>query len=613
MSPAAVDPSRPVVPAAAGTHDPGPRDTAAFRVWAPAASTVEIRTRRASSAPEHAEVARMTAEDDGWFSLPGVPAAAGDRYAFRLDGDGPWLPDPRSLLQPEGVHADSEVVDLDHLPRDASWKGMDLRGRVLYELHVGTFTAGPDGAGGTFDSAIERLDDLVALGIDAVEVMPVAAFPGRRGWGYDGVDLYATHETYGGPEAFARFVTAAHERGLGVILDVVYNHLGPAGNYLGAFGPYFTQTHETPWGSAVNLDAPGSAEVRAFVLGNARQWLVDLGIDGLRLDAVHELQDDSGRHLLAELSDAVASWSAALGRPLTLIAESDRNDPVTVTPTDAGGLGMDMQWADDIHHAVHAWITGERDGYYADFGSAETLAKTLTRIFEHDGTYSSFRGSVWGAPVDPATDLYDAHAFVAFLQDHDQVGNRAAGDRIHEALTPAELAAGAALVLCGATTPMLFAGEEWAASTPFAYVTDHDEELGRLVTEGRTEEFARMGWGADVPDPQAPATFERSILDWDERTRGDHAAVLAWYRDLLRLRRAEPELRDGAFSSVALEVLAQDTVVLWRGRIGVLSHRGTGHVSYDLDGLEVLASFRDAPDPERVELSGPGAVVFRRL
>lgn len=600
------------VPAVPGTHDPGPRTTSRHAVWAPDADRVEIRVRAPGADTPDAHA--MSRGAGGWWSLPDRPARPGERYAFRLNGDGPWLPDPRSLLQPEGVHGASEVVDVGTLARHEGWAGIDLRGRTLYELHVGTFTPGPDGSGGTFDSAIERLDDLVALGVDAVEVMPVAAFPGDRGWGYDGVDLYATHIAYGGPEAFARFIAAAHGRGLGVVLDVVYNHLGPDGNYLGAFGPYFTDAHHTPWGSAVNLDTDGSDQVRAFLLGNARQWLLDFELDGLRLDAVHELRDDSPRHVLAELSDAVAAWSDTIGRPLTLIAESDLNDPRMVTPTARGGLGMDMQWADDIHHAVHAWVTGEREGYYGDFGSAATLAKTLTRVFEHDGTYSSFRDRTWGAPVDRETSAYDAHSFVAFLQDHDQVGNRAAGDRIDGTVSPGRHAAATALILCGAATAMLFQGEEWGASTPFAYFTDHDEELGALVTAGRTEEFAKMSWADPVPDPQAVSTFRDSMLDWDERTRGDHARLLDWYTQLLHLVRREGALCDRSLAAVEVDVLSEETVVLRRGGISVLAHRGAARLELETavgPVTEILASFDLDTTGDRPALAGPGAVVVR--
>ncbi|MDO5663439.1 MAG: malto-oligosyltrehalose trehalohydrolase [Brachybacterium sp.] len=595
---------------------PAARDYRAYEVWAPHATTVEIRLGGHGDATEQAHALAADPDGSGWFRLDGVPAVPGTRYAYRLDGDGPWLPDPRSLAQPDGVHAASEVVDPGALAAlvDDDWQGKDLRGSVLYEMHVGTFTAGPDGRGGTFDSAIERLDALVDLGVDAVEVMPVAAFPGRRGWGYDGVNLYATHEAYGGPEAFARFIAAAHARGLGVVLDVVYNHLGPDGNYLAMFGPYFTDAHHTPWGSAVNLDAPGSEHVRTFILGAVRQWLVDFHLDGLRLDAVHELQDDSQTHLLAEMADAVTAMESDISRPLLLIAESDRNDPVTVTPTSRGGLGMDMQWADDIHHAVHAWVTGERAGYYVDFGSARVLARTLTRMFEHDGTFSTFRDRIWGAPVDPASTAYDGHSFVAFLQNHDQIGNRAAGDRIHASLSPGQQAAAASLILLGAATPMLFQGEEWAASTPFTYFTDHEEELGRLVTAGRTEEFAQMDWADAVPDPQADSTFTASILDWSEREQDPHTRMLTWYRTLIGLRHAEPDLADPDLRSTAVDILGEETVVLRRGTISVLAHRGEDAV--EVTGAlgatgEVLVAFGTEGSGEQLRLAGPGAVVVR--
>ena len=580
-----------------------------YRVWAPSADAVAIRV--------DGTVHTMAPAGEGWFELSDPAPVAGARYAFRLDDGELWLPDPRSLSQPGGVHAASEVVDAQALAPSPGWEGRDLRGAVLYELHVGTFAPGPDGAGGTLDTAIERLDALVELGVDAVELMPLATFPGERGWGYDGVGLYAVHSAYGGPEALARFVHAAHDRGLAVVLDVVHNHLGPSGNYLGMFGPYFTDRHETPWGEAVNLDQPGSRQVRDFLLGSARQWLVELGLDGLRLDAVHELKDDSSPHVLAELAGAVAAWQEETGRPLALIAESDRNQPATVTPTGAGGLGMDMQWADDVHHAVHAWATGERAGYYADFGDADVLAAVLPGIFLHAGTYSSFRGRVWGAPVDPASPDYDGHSFVTFLQDHDQVGNRAAGDRIHHSISPGAHAAAIALILLGPGTPMLFQGEEWAASTPFAFFTDHDDELGPLVSAGRAEEFAAMGWAAEVPDPQQRSTFVGSQLRWEERAEGEHGRMLEWYRELIALRRAHQALRSGDLAATRVEVLAEETVLMHRGELSVLAHLGPGALAAAdgrvLHAEEVLGSFgplRHGQDGG-VHLDGAGAAVLR--
>ncbi|GAA1486182.1 malto-oligosyltrehalose trehalohydrolase [Brachybacterium fresconis] len=590
------------------TPSPGPvapRSYDRYEVWAPQAGAVAVRVDGVARAMQRGE--------GGWFTLDGVTAVPGARYSFRLDEDPTWLPDPRSLRQIDGVHGESAVVDPRALREETAWAGRDLRGQVLYELHVGTFTAGSDGRGGTFDSAIERLDDLVDLGVDAVELMPIATFPGDRGWGYEGVGLYAAHEAYGGPAALARFVAAAHRRGLAVVLDVVHNHLGPAGNYLGRFGPYFTDRHETPWGEAVNLDQPASRPVRDFLLGSARQWLVDVGLDGLRLDAVHELHDDSEQHFLAELAEAVSAWEVETGRPLTLIAESDRNDPATVTPTAAGGLGMDLQWADDVHHGVHAWITGERAGYYADFGSAETLSTVLTRIFWHAGTYSSFRGSVWGAPVDPGSEHYDGHSFVTFLQDHDQVGNRAAGDRIHHGLSPAQHAAACALILLGPGTPMLFQGEEWATSAPFAFFTDHDAELGELVTAGRVAEFAEMGWAEAVPDPQARSTFSASILPWAERSEDDHARMLRWYRTLIALRREHPALADGDLRAVRVEILAEGSVLLRRGDLAVLAHRGPGPLPRAPRAREVLAAFgpvRQGPDGT-VRMADAAAAILR--
>ena len=595
-------PAPPIPPTPLGDRD-------RYRVWAPSARAVRIRI----DGVEHP----MDAAGGGWFELADPAPVPGARYAFRLDDAEPWLPDPRSLSQPDGVHGASEVVDPAALAPSGRWPGRDLRGAVLYELHVGTFAPGPDGAGGTLDSAIEHLDELVDLGVDAVELMPLATFPGERGWGYDGVGLYAVHAAYGGPAALARFVRAAHDRGLAVVLDVVHNHLGPSGNYLGRFGPYFTAEHETPWGEAVNLDQPGSRQVRDFLLGSARQWLVELGLDGLRLDAVHELKDDSSPHLLAELADAVGAWEEETGRPLALIAESDRNQPSTVTPTAAGGLGMDMQWADDVHHAVHAWITGERTGYYGDFGDTEVLARVLPGIFLHAGTWSSFRGQVWGAPVDPSSPDYDGHSFVTFLQDHDQVGNRAAGDRIHHGIAPGAHAAAIALILLGPGTPMLFQGEEWAASTPFAFFTDHDEELGPLVSAGRVEEFAAMGWAEEVPDPQARATFVGSQLRWQERTEGEHARMLQWYRELIALRRAHAELGAGDLAATGVEVLCEDAVLMRRGELAVLAHRGPNALVLEagrvLRASELLAGF-GAPghgEDGTVRLDGPGAAVLR--
>jgi len=489
--------------------------------------------------------------DDGWWTVNVPDAGHGTDYAFAIDG-GPARPDPRSPWQPDGVHGPSRVFDTGlHQWTDHSWQdsgGRSSLGAVFYELHVGTFT--PDG---TLDAAIERLDHLVDLGVDMIELLPVAEFPGERGWGYDGVNLYAVHHAYGGPAALQRFVAAAHARGLGVCLDVVYNHLGPDGNYLRAFGPYFTGTHDTPWGEAVNLDAEGSPEVRRWIIDNALRWFAEFQIDCLRLDAVHALVDDSPRHLLMELSDEVAALAGRLQRPLGLVAESDLNNPTMIEPTAVGGMGMTAQWDDDVHHALHALLTGERQGYYGDFGSTSVLARVLTEAFRHAGDYSSFRGAHWGHPIDPAR--HTGHRFVTALQNHDQIGNRATGDRLTATLSCGRLAAGAALLLTSAFTPMLFMGEEWGASTPWQFFTSYDNpELAEAVRKGRRAEFAGHGWRADeVPDPQDPATRDRSVLNWSEPEKPDHASLLRWYRDLISLRRTEPALRVDDLRQVRVE------------------------------------------------------------
>ncbi len=529
-----------------------------FRIWAPHATrdvTLELGSRTIP----------MRSRDAGWWEAP-EPRIPGDRYAVRIDG-GPPLPDPRSLSQPDGPHGRSEVIDLQrHQWGDDRWPGADLHGAVLYELHLGTFTAKGD-----CDAAIDRMDHLAALGVTMIEIMPVAAFPGSRGWGYDGVCPYAVHAAYGGAEGLQRLVDACHRRDIAVCLDVVYNHLGPSGNYLGEFGPYFTDRYATPWGAAVNLDGPGSDEVRRYFLDNARMWLRDFHIDALRLDAVHELHDGRALTFLEELASEVDALSGELGRPLTLIAESDRNDPATVTDRSSGGIGLRAQWADDVHHSVHTLLTGETQGYYVDFAGF-ALGKTWHTPFFHDGTWSSFRGRHHGRPVDATRTPGDR--FVASLQTHDQVGNRAAGDRLSNLVPAGRLACAAAILLTSPYTPMLFMGEEWGASTPWKYFTDHQEpELARAVSEGRRAEFAEHGLGSDVTDPQDPVALTDSVLDWDEIDAGPHAALLHWYRTLIALRRQTPDLHDGDLSGASAE-LTEGVLRLQRGDHIVLANLG---------------------------------------
>lgn len=494
-----------------------------FSVWAPRAETVEL-VLATGAKPMHRG-------DRGWWSLE-AEAAPGSRYQFRVDGNGPF-PDPRSPWQPDGVHGPSMTVDHAAFPwRDADFAPPPLAAAVIYELHVGTFTRE-----GTYAAAATRLEHLRDLGITHVELLPLASFPGQRGWGYDGVAIYAPHPAYGAPDDLKALIQRAHDLGLAVLLDVVYNHFGPDGNYLGAYGPYFTDHVKTPWGDAVNFDRSHSDEVRAFFVENALMWLRDYHFDGLRLDAVHAIWDESAKHFLEQLAGRVAELSATTGRPRVLIAESDLNNPRFVHPISRGGYGLDAHWEDDFHHALHAFLTGERSGYYADFGSLAQIAKALQQAYVFDGQYSPYRFRSHGRPpVEVRPDQ-----LVVFAQNHDQIGNRALGERLSHLVDVERTKAAAALVLLSPFVPMLFQGEEWAASTPFQYFTDHHAELGRLVTEGRRREFASFAWSADeVPDPQAKETFERSKLRWEELGEDSHREILEWHRDLIALRREIP-------------------------------------------------------------------------
>jgi maltooligosyltrehalose trehalohydrolase len=509
----------------------------------------------------------MQSDADGWWVVD-AEVKPGQDYGFVLDDDDTVLPDPSSRWQPDGVHEPSRWYDDSaHAWQDGSWTGRGLPGAVIYELHVGTFTAA-----GTFDGAIEHLPHLVDLGITHVELMPVNAFSGAWGWGYDGVGWYATHEPYGGPDGLKRFVDAAHAHGVAVLLDVVYNHLGPSGNYLTRFGPYFNYG-SNDWGERINLDGLDSPPVRRFIIDNALMWLSEFHIDGLRLDAVHALRDTSAPHLLDELAHDVDALSARLGKPLPLIAESDLNDPTMVNPLTAGGRGMDGQWDDDVHHAMHALVTGERQGYYVDFGSLEVLAKVLTSAFLHDGTYSTFREHMHGRPVDRY--LLPGYRLVVSLQNHDQVGNRAVGDRLPELAPPALQRIAAVLLLTSPFTPMLFMGEEWAASTRWPYFTSHVEPELAAVGEHRREEFARFGWDTEqMIDPQDPRAFHEAVLRWDEVAQPAHRQMLQLYRALIGLRSAEPDLADPQLDLVEV---GYDEDARW-----LLIRRGSLYVAVNL-------------------------------
>jgi maltooligosyltrehalose trehalohydrolase len=514
----------------------------------------------------------------------------GDDYGFVLNDDPQAWPDPRSQWQPNGVHGLSRVYDQTAFRwRDQFWQGPPLTGAIIYEMHIGTFTHD-----GTFDSAISKLHELALLGVTHIEVMPVASFAGNRGWGYDGVALFAVTENYGGPDALKRFVDACHAAGLAVLLDVVYNHFGPVGNYTGKYGPYVTNRHVTPWGDAINFEEAGSDQVRRFFCDNALMWMRDFHFDGLRLDAVHEFMDRSALHFMEQLSTEVDIASATLGRRLVLIAESDLNDPRIVTPREAGGYGMDAQWSDDFHHALFTLLHCEEGGtgYYDDFGSLDKLVKSLTEIFVYDGVYSKFRKRVHGRPVVGLS----AHHFIGFIQNHDQIGNRATGDRLGHIVGMDKAKVAAGIVLTSPFIPMIFQGEEFAASTPFQYFADHeDEEMAKLVSAGRKKEFAAFGWNEDaIPNPEDIETFRRSKLNWDEVHEGDHANMLDWFTKLIHIRRASPSLNDGDTHRTKIQFdAATNWLKMDRGLVQVLTNLGSKPAEFPVpEGYRVLAQSR---------------------
>lgn len=542
-----------------------------LRVWAPSARNVEVQLER--------ERLPMAKVDNGYWEASSPDLEPGSDYRFVLDGQKP-LPDPRSAFQPSGVHGASRLIDHSSFDwHDQNWNAPALSSGIIYELHVGTFTAE-----GTFDAVTEHLDHLLEVGITHVELMPVGEFSGNRGWGYDSVDLFAPHHAYGGPDGLKRLVDACHQRRLAVLLDVVYNHFGPEGNYLPQFGPYLTSHFKTPWGGAINFGDRGSDEVRRFFCDNALEWLRDYHFDGLRLDAVHSIVDTSAMHILEQLAAEVAELEKSLGRRLVLIAESDLNDPRIILPAELGGYNIHVQWSDDFHHALHSILTGEVSSYYADFGRIEDLAKALKQAFVYDGQYSRFRGRRHGRRP---TGL-SGHKFLGFLQNHDQVANGASGDRSSRLMSTGLLRIGAALVLTAPFIPMLFQGEEWGASSPFIYFTGHEnDDLGRAVTEGRKKELMAAGWKLeDIPDPQALDSFTRSKLDWRELDHEPHKSILQWHRDLIHLRKHHAELNDGNLAKLRVDY---DEQARW-----LLMTRGS---------IRVACNF--AAEPRRIAVEAP--------
>jgi maltooligosyltrehalose trehalohydrolase len=609
-------------------------DDTHFRVWAPPWDSVELVLETPGRPRMTYPLKRAT---DGTFDRRVSGIGAGDRYRYRLDGRGPY-PDPVSRFQPEGVHGPSQVVDARRFEwSDAGWGGVRLETLILYELHVGTFTPAASFAGVT-----ERLPYLRDLGVTAIELMPVGDFPGQRNWGYDGVCLFAPARCYGTPDDLRRLVDRAHHLGLGVVLDVVYNHFGPDGAYLRTFSPwYFSRRHQTPWGEAINLDGEHSPMVRAFLIENALHWIYEYHVDGLRLDATHALVDDGARHFLAELADRVRA--TVRDRHVLLIAEDHRN---LARPHADGGWGLDAVWADDFHHQLRRGLAGDHEGYYRDYtGSVADLATTLRRGWFFCGQHSVHLQRPRG--TDPA-GLAPAQ-FIICLQNHDQVGNRALGERLHHEVDLAAYRAAVVLLLCAPETPLLFMGQEWAASTPFLYFTDHNFELGKLVTEGRRREFESFSaFSAPaarrrIPDPQEPGTFVASQLNWTEQIQPPHAAVLRLHAALLALRRREPALQAPPWTAVDVMAVADEALLLRRTGgnsllLIVVRLRGAGPVPLphfaraegagsELEEAwhEVLSTEdpRFSPDPMPVQVdrlgstpcvhfARPGAVVLRR-
>ncbi len=576
-----------------------------FKIWAPIPKRVSLKLGER-------EYPMVGPDDKGYWKADIGDANAGDDYGFLLDDDQTAYPDPRSLWQPKGVHGMSRVYDQHAFHwDDAMWQGPPLTGAVIYEMHIGTFT--PEG---TFDSAIGRLKYLYDLGISNVQVIQVDEAAGNRGWGYDGVALFASSSCYGGPDAFKRFVNACHVQGIGVILDVVYNHFGPVGNYTGKYGNYTTKKHQTPWGDAVNLEDQGSDEVRSFFIDNALMWMRDFHVDGLRLDAVHELMDRSAVHFLEQLSARVTNLSATVGRRLSLIAESDLNNPTIVRPIEANGFGMDAQWSDDFHHALFTLLHVESDqtkGYYSDFGEFECLAKSLKDMFVYDGVYSEYRQRKHGRPVDSLS----AHHFIGFIQNHDQVGNRATGDRLEHIVGVPRTKMALGIVLTAPFVPMLFQGEEFAASTPFLYFADHeDPEMAKLVAEGRKKEFAAFGWDeAQIPNPEDLSTFTNSRLNWAEVEEPMHADMFQWTARLIQIRRNSISLNDGDRGHLKVHFNEEDKWLrMDRNLVSVFANLGAAPASFRVskDYELLLASIADSTfiEDEHVTIPPDGFAIL---
>jgi maltooligosyltrehalose trehalohydrolase len=569
-----------------------------FTVWAPASPRVTLILNE----PVRLEI-EMQRESGGYFTAAAEGVAEGARYCFRLGG-GAERPDPASRFQPDGPHTPSQVVSREFDWQSEDWNGLRLEQYVMYEVHIGTFTSE-----GTFDAAIAQLPRLVELGVTALEIMPVSQFPGSRNWGYDGVHPYAVQNSYGGPDGLKRLVDACHRHGLAVVLDVVYNHLGPEGNYLAEFGPYFTGRYRTPWGLAINFDGPDSDEVRRFFIENALYWVTEFRIDALRLDAVHAITDGSAVPFLEELGEAVHRQAKALGRAIWLFPESDANDSRLIRPRPAGGYGLDAQWTDGFHHALRALLTGENSGYYADYGGFGQVVKAYRDGYVYTGEYSRFRRRRHGR----STAGLDSRQFIVFSQNHDQVGNRMLGERL-TALTDFEtLKLLAAAVVLSPFTPLLFMGEEYGETAPFQYFVSHsDPGLVEAVRRGRREEFSAFAWQGECPDPQAEATFLRSKIAPELRRTGRHAALNGFYTELLRLRRTVPALGASGWNEMELTALENEQILIFQRRYGgqaalVILNFDVSARSLTIAALCAGGNWRLALDSAAARWNGPGA------
>lgn len=530
------------------------RDRTRFLVWAPFADRVEVRI-----VEPRERIIPLDRDERGYFEKTVDGAPAGSLYYYHLDGDSEY-PDPASRFQPRGVDGPSQVVDPDFPWDDTQWEGLPLKDYIIYELHIGTFT--PEG---TFDAITDHLNGIIELGITAVELMPVAQFPGSRNWGYDGVYPFAVQESYGGPDALKRFVNTCHRKGLAVILDVVYNHLGPEGNHLSEFGPYFTDRYRTPWGNAINFDVAYSDDVRRFFIENALYWITEFHIDALRLDALHAIIDISAYGFIEELAASVHELAKKLNHHLYLIGESTSNDFRLVRPPENGGYGLDAQWNDDFHHALHTLLTGENTGYYQDFGTIQQMAKAYREGFVYSGEYSPYRKHQHGTS---SKDI-PAHRLVVFSQNHDQVGNRARGERLSQLVSLESLKLAAGVIILSPFLPLVFMGEEYCEMAPFSYFISHsDPALVEAVRKGRREEFNAFNWQGEIADPQDKAAFLSARLNHELRNKGQHKVLYDFYRELIRLRKENPVL--ACLSKDDMEVVGDESnkslyVRRWQG------------------------------------------------